>query len=161
LPIAENVVLADNRPMRAPRSSLTLLLAAALMAACTAPLQPATPPLVAQATSLGSWDSGGCPARANDLSAKYPEAHSPVMEQRLASQFPVGTPEAELMAALDRQGFRATTACDNDPTIHRALFVQSGGSGFGPLPARARVAWKVDGQGRILWTKANVVYEGF
>ena len=147
--------------MRAPGPSLALLSAVALMAACSSPLRPATPPLVEKATSLGTWDSQGCPARAHDLSTKYPEAHSPLMEQRLTSQFPAGTPEGDLIVALDRQGFRPFAPCDNDPSIHRALFRQSGGSGFGPLPARARVAWKVDSRGRILWTKADVVYLGF
>lgn len=147
--------------MRAPGPLFALPLAAVLMAACSAPLRPATPPLLAKATSLGSWDSQGCPARAHDLSAKYPEAHSPQMEARLAKAFPPGAAESRLIAALEQQGFRPDRACDNDPSIHRALFLQSGGSGYGPLPARARVAWKVDRAGRILWTKADVVYLGF
>jgi len=134
--------------------------AAASLMACSVRLTPATPPLLQGADVVGSWDSHGCPAHANDLSAKYTEAHSPRMEERLARDFPAGTPESVLVVSLTRQGFKPEAACDNDGSIHRASFNQSGGGLFGPYPALSEVAWKVDSRGRIVWTKADVMYIG-
>ena len=92
--------------------------------------------------------------------AKLGEARSPEVESRLADQFPPGTPEEDLKASLANQGFRPALACDNDPSIHRATFSQRGGGFYGPYPAYAEVAWKVDADGKIVWTKAVVLYTG-
>jgi hypothetical protein len=145
--------------MRSLIAWAALIPAAAVLSACAEPLRPATPPLLQNAIAGGGWFSGGCPAHDWDITAKYPEAHAPQVEARLARDFPAGTPEQALLAALTRQGFKSDGACDNDPSIHRAVFNQAGGGLFGPYPARAQVAWKVDGEGRVVWTKAQLAYQ--
>jgi hypothetical protein len=145
--------------MRSPLAWAALLSTAAALAACAEPLRPATPPLLLNATASSGW-AGGCPPHANELAFAKPEAHALQVEARLARDFPVGTPEQALVAALTRQGFKPDAACDNDPTIHRAMFYQTGGGFFGPYPAMANIAWKVDSEGRIVWTKANLMYTG-
>ena len=135
-------------------------IAAASVTGCSGRLSPPTPPLLLGAATAGSWDSHGCPAHSWDITARYPEAHSPRVEDRLTRDFPAGTPEADLLGALTRQGFKPEAPCDNDPAIHRASFNQSGGGLAGPYPALAEIAWKVDPEGRIAWTKANVMYTG-
>jgi hypothetical protein len=145
--------------MRSVTAWAALVSTAASLAACAEPLRPATPPLLQGATAGSGWFSGGCPAHDWDITAKYPEAHAPQVEARLARDFPAGTPEQALLAALTRQGFKPDIPCDNDATIHRALFNQKGGGLFGPYAAMAQVAWKVDGQDRIVWTKAQLAYQ--
>jgi hypothetical protein len=135
-----------------------LVIAVASLAACAEKLSPPTPALLQGATASSGWNSHGCPAHAWDITAKYPEAHATQVEARLARDYPNGTSEAVLAGALIRQGFKPEAPCDNDPAIHRASFTQSGGGFSGPYAALAEVAWKVDGQGRIVWTKANLVY---
>jgi len=78
----------------------------------------------------------------------------------LAAKFPAGSSSQALIAYLSRQGFGGKTACPNDGSIFRMLFNQSGGGVFGPFPMLAVVAWKEDGQGRIVWTKGQVLFTG-
>jgi hypothetical protein len=145
--------------MRSLLAWAALLSTASAVAACAEPLRPATPPLLQNATASSGW-AGGCPPHANERAFASPEAHALQVEARLAHDFPAGTPEASLISALARQGFKPEAACDNDPTIHRAQFNQAGGGLFGPYPAMANIAWKVDGEGRIVWTKADLMYTG-
>ena len=127
----------------------------------TTPLDPPTPPILERATAGGGWDSAGCPPQPFEVSmARSGKAASTEVESRLAHQFPPGTPEHALGASLAKQGFRPEKACDNDPSIHRATFSQRGGGFWGPYPAFAWVAWKVDANGQIVWTKANVAFTG-
>jgi hypothetical protein len=124
-------------------------------------LAPPTPSLLKDAQAKGGWDSGGCPAHPNEAAfAKDGEAISPNVEKRLVQQFPAGTPEQELVLALQRQGFELIPPCDNDIQIHRAVFRQKGGGILGPYPMFANIAWKIDELGRVVWTKAFVAYTG-
>jgi hypothetical protein len=145
--------------MRSAIAWIALLPIAAAVAACAERLSPPTPPLLQGAVASSGW-AGGCPPHANELAFASPEAHAVQVETRLNRDFPAGTPETTLMSALARQGFKPEAACDNDPTIHRAQFNQAGGGLFGPYPALANIAWKVDGAGRIVWTKADLMFTG-
>lgn len=125
------------------------------------PLDPPTPPILEGATAGGGRDSGGCPPQPDAVSmTKLDEAASPEVRNRLAHQFPPGTPERVLETTLAKQGFITAKACESDPSIHRATFSQRGGGFWGPYPAFAWVAWKVDAEGKVVWTKANVAYTG-
>ncbi len=150
----------NTADMRGRLLRIGIAAAGAVVTACT-PLSPPTPPLLRDATAGGGWSSGGCPPHLGDEAmAAGPEARSPEVEDRLSHQFPPGTPATALVASLVDQGFRPEAPCDNDPSIRRALFDQRGGTFLGPAPAWARVAWKVDDQGRVVWTKADVAYTG-
>jgi hypothetical protein len=138
---------------------IALASTSATLAACAERLTPTTPPLLQGAVASSGW-AGGCPPYASELAFSSPEAHAVQVEARLARDFPAGTPEQALRTALTGQGFKPEASCDNDPTIHRARFFQSGGGLFGPYPALANVAWKVDADGRIIWTKADLMYVG-
>jgi hypothetical protein len=143
--------------MRLSIAWAALVSAAVSLGACAEKLSPPTPALLQGAVASSGW-AGMCPPTAAELPISVPEAHAAQVEARLARDFPAGTPEAALRATLISQGFKPELACDNDPTIHRASFTQSGGGFAGPYPALANVAWKVDGQNRIVWTKANLMY---
>ena len=145
--------------MRSAIAWIALASTAAALTACAERLSPPTPPLLQGATA-SSGRGGGCPPHPFEVSARLPDAHAVQVEARLARDFPAGTPEEALRAALMRQGFQPETSCDNDPTIHRARFHQDGGGLFGPYPAFSTIAWKVDGEGRILWTQADLMYIG-
>lgn len=129
--------------------------------AAASELNPPTPPLLQGAVAGGGCSAGGCPPN-SALGDRAPgEAHSSNVVQRLAREFPPGTAEEKLLTALREQGFQVITPCEGDPTIHRAVFAQKGGGGlWGPYPIFANIAWKIDGLGRIVWSKANVAYTG-
>ena len=130
------------------------------LAACAA-VRPPTPAILRGAEAAGGWDSGGCPPRPEEMAfAKGPEARSVGVEQRLIAAFPAGTPEPILINRLSQQGFSMGSACENAPSIHRAYFRQTGGGFYGPFPISAALAWKVDGNDRIVWFKAFVAYTG-
>jgi hypothetical protein len=118
---------------------------------------PPTPPLLKDATASGGWWSEGC----SRYGAEHPsdEARSPEVETRLKRQFPPGTAAALLEQSLISQGFVHSENCANDASIRRATFRQEG-SGLIVYTAFAVVAWKVDNQGKIVWTKAMVAYTG-
>ena len=123
------------------------------------PLTPPTPPLLENARAAGGWWSGGCPPK-DEFEKASEEAKSPEVEDRLRMQFPPGTPANLLRSALLLQGFSFIDDCPNDLSIKRATFQQNGGGFFGPYPAFAIVAWKIDGEDRIIWTKGTVAYTG-
>jgi hypothetical protein len=131
----------------------------ALLVFFTKPLSPPTPPLLAGAQA---GDQLICPPHdsTEEILARPPQKGSTEVEARLARQFPAGVDESRLVATLRVQGFRFVDECDNDPTIHGAQFVQSGGGFWGPYPVYADIAWKADLAGKIVWTKANVAYTG-
>jgi hypothetical protein len=136
---------------------------AVLVGGC-ATLNPQTPPLLRGVTTgHGGWASGGCPPTANfeyNLERIGQEASSPELAKRLSDKFPAGTSSKALIAYLSSQGFASIAACQNDGSIFRMSFNQSGGSPLGPFPMLAVVAWKEDGQGRIVWTKGQVSFTG-
>jgi hypothetical protein len=85
---------------------------------------------------------------------------SPQLEERLSAQFPEGTEEGALTAALASHGFQPPTgACPEDSTIRVSLFSQTGG-GLLRISTAAHVFWKVDAVGRIVWTHGTVYHEG-
>ena len=121
-------------------------------------LTPPTPPLLENAsTTAGKWQGMGCPRRRGDPSPEaMPDSRSPEVENRLARQFPPGTSEARLKAALVSQHFDLIDACEADASIRRATFSQTGGRYYGQSAIWAFVAWKTNADGKILWTKADV-----
>lgn len=124
------------------------------------PKWPPTPALLKGASAgNGSWNSMGCPPKPGDEHWVARESHAPLVEERLARQFPPGTSAARLSAALAKMGFRPLGACDEDLSIDRAVFQQTGGGILRPT-IWALVAWKVDANGRVVWTKADVSYTG-
>ncbi len=135
--------------------------AVALLGMRTPPLKPATPPLLQGVTAAGGWFSEGCrdPAAAK-LFAGQPEAVSPNLTSRLATTFPTGSDADALQAALLAQGFRMKEPCGDDPAVHRAAFVQTGGGLSGGFPGRAVVAWRRTTTGQVAWVKGFVAYQG-
>jgi len=131
-------------------------------AAWPSPLDPPTPPLLEGAEAAGGWWNGGCAPdpELQKFQRNSPEALSPTIERNLLREFPPGTPEANLRRSLITQGFEFDAPCREDQSIHRARFVQRGGGFFGPYPAAAEIAWKVDARDKIVWTKGNVGYLG-
>jgi hypothetical protein len=87
------------------------------------------------------------------------EAISPNVTERLQIQFPAGSPSVRLEQELQDQGFERLPPCESDASIHRAAFHQTGGHAFS-YPIDAIVAWKVTGDGRIVWSKAHVYFTG-
>ena len=132
-----------------------------LLAFSTEPLKPPTPPLLENASATGGWGGIGCPRGPSDPPLReMSEARSPEVEDRLTRRFPPGTPEAQLKRALVSQHFQMIGSCEADTSIHRATFSQTGGGFYGPYPAWAVVAWKIDAAEKIVWTKADVEYTG-
>lgn len=125
------------------------------------PLKPETPPLLIGAHATGGSSNGWCPPDDEDFPGSQPETGSPEIERRLAKGFPPGSSEAALVQYLHGQGFKRMAPCANDPSIRRANFFQhSGGGLFGPYPAFAVVGWKVDADGRVVWTRAEISFTG-
>jgi hypothetical protein len=122
-------------------------------------VDPPTPPLLQDATATGGWSSGGCPPT-YEFEKTADESKSPEIVSRLKAQYPPGTPSKVLVDALLAQHFTVIARCSNDASIKRAIFRQTGGGFFGPYPAFANVAWKVDANDRIVWTKAAISYTG-
>jgi hypothetical protein len=88
-------------------------------------------------------------------------ALSPDLEERLSTQFPEGTGESSLTAALASQGFQPpTAACPSDSTIRVSLFPPQTGGGLLRGSKAARVFWKADALGRVLWTHGSVYHDG-
>lgn len=122
-------------------------------------VQPRTPAILQGVRARGGWWNGGCPVpdeMASAVAAGLEEAHSPELTERLASCFPTGSDASRLESALQEEGFKLIAPCENDPTIHRAVFRQTGGGFFGPYPIDATVAWKVSDTQQIVWTKGHV-----
>ena len=86
-------------------------------------------------------------------------AVSPELSDRLGRQFPPGSRASALQEALSTDGFEAPMACEADPTIMTSAFFQKG-SGWLPHDVNASVYWKVAGDGKIVWTKGFIFYQG-
>jgi hypothetical protein len=127
--------------------------------ALLAPPWPPFPPLLRNADSRGGYGSA-CPAESEGGRAWQAKnlAVSPQVEQRLRNQFPPGTPEHSLVTALSAQGFTMLPPCETDASVHRADFVQKGGSLLW-FSGTGEVFWKVDGDGKIVWTHGMVSYD--
>jgi hypothetical protein len=136
---------------------------AAFLAGCEARLIPPTPPILSGASAGGGWSLAGCPPANNterSLMRGGPEALSPQLDERLNARFPAGASGAGLESFLRSQGFVTLGFCANDSSIERMQFRQTGGGFYGPYPAFALVAWKVDDRGRVTWIKGYVAYTG-
>jgi hypothetical protein len=138
------------------------MLAIALMATgCATPSEPVKPlpPLLVHATPRGGWASA-CPARNDEEREEITAwglAVSPEVTARLASQFPPGSSEAELVKSLAHDAFAAPVACATDASIKSASFVREH-EGDSDLTLKATVFWKADDRAQIVWTKGFVVY---
>ena len=116
--------------------------------------EPPTPALLRGVGAGGGYVSA-CPPLRPD--AKL--ALSPELNIRLLREFPPGTAEAHLLGELVKMGFSQPRACEGDPTTRSAFFKQHGGSLNHPAMA-ARVFWKVDDSGALVWTKGFAAFEG-
>ncbi len=127
------------------------------LAAGERPLAPPTPPLLRDARAGGGfWDA--CIGDSYD-SKLGRLALSPEFDRRLRERFPRGTAVDALVGVLKEQGFKMQPPCDNDPSIRSAIFDQHGGSLYN-LPVYAVAVWKVDGFGKLAWTRGHVEYIG-
>jgi hypothetical protein len=120
---------------------------------------PPAPPLLQHVTAAGGW-SGGCPPRNNQeaaMRAKLGEALSPELNRKLAEQFPPGSPAAALARTLTEQRFEPGASCQNDLTIHSAVF--SGPTRGAIFNIHAVVYWKTDNE-TLVWTKGFVAFDG-
>ena len=128
-----------------------------LLVFSTEPLKPPTPPLLEGGGGelVARTHDSGCPPW-DPSDRKNPGS----IEDRLATAFPAGTPQDQLVRSLARQGFTVEPSCAVDPTIRSATFRQSGGGFYGPYPAFSMVTWKVDTAGRIIWASGWVAYTG-
>ena len=142
-------------------TSLTLSVPVALLLLVlrNAPMEP-LPPLLqnlgevdAPPGGRAGWSAEGCPTPASLNRDRGPEAVSPALTTRLAAAFPLGSDADALQTEITAQGFRLKGPCRNEPTIHRASYVQKA-TGFGmAMPIVADIAWKRRVDGRVEWTK--------
>jgi hypothetical protein len=105
---------------------------------------PLPPLLVGARAGFGNWS--GCEGG---------DGVSPDLEQRLREQFPPGSSDAPLVAALERQGFATPSFCGPYSTARYACYLGLKDSTTGkPIPndVSACVYWKVDDANRIIWT---------
>ena len=143
---------------------LIVTLASVVLAGCTESLHKAsTQPTLLKGVTAGSGWGTPCPPR-NEQEQKIIEASgklaiSPELQQRLQSEFPPGTSEDRVIAALISQGFKLEPSCATDKTIQRASFFQAG-TVILPTDIAADIYWKLDGQRRIVWTKGFVMFIG-
>jgi hypothetical protein len=157
-----------NRNGDSPRRLLWILLLVLLVTtaafglstvlALTKKPEPALPPLLRDVSAAGGTSSACLPERRGKNG--LPFALSPELNQRLSHEFPPGSPADRLKKALLQQGFQMLPACENDRSIHVAIFDQHGAGFFGPYPIHAVIYWKVDRANGVAWTKGFVDYTG-
>jgi len=128
-------------------------------ATMTAMLAPPAPALLEHISGASGW-FGGCPPENEKEAverARWGEALSPELNQKLAAQFPPGSSADSLVRTLTAQGFKLTGPCQNDSTIQRAGF---GGTTRGSIFAtHAEIYWKTEGDS-VVWTKGFVMFMG-
>ena len=85
------------------------------------------------------------------------EPVSPELEQRLREQFPPGSSETSLVAALRDQGFTTPSACSASSSvqIRFSRFVTPKDS---PMYVSS-ISWGVDDKGQIVWTHGFVFFD--
>jgi hypothetical protein len=130
--------------------------------ACATRLEPPTPPLLRNVTVGGGW-IGACPAESgSDAQFKkdLPLASSPELDRRLLQEFPTGLAEGRLVEELTRHGFAMLPSCQDDPSIHLAVFRQRGGGVSSEFSMTANVYWKVDRENAVAWTRGSVAFTG-
>ncbi len=146
------------------RISLLATLALLAVTGCNESADQAVPlpPLLNKATAGSGWGSACPPGNETDrkkIEAAGKLAVSPEMEQRLKKEFPPGTHNDRLIAALTAQGFTIAAPCETDKTIQQASFFWTE-SGFHVANVFATVYWKLDERGRVVWTKGFIFYSG-
>ena len=135
-------------------------MALAIAAGCSSPPPAPLPDLLVDATGPYGWSSACPPADERERAARGTQglAVSPELDQRLATRFPPGTRESELTSTLLHDGFTMGGACASDASIRIANFWHT--ADFASIQTSAQVFWKVEGDGRIAWTKGFVRYTG-
>lgn len=126
-------------------SPLVILATLGLLGGC----QRALPPLVEGATSNQGvlYD-----CEQDVVPESNPEfAQSPEIDQRLSKNFPPGTQSERLRVSLVRQGFELHGRCSSDRSISWARFRRGG-------DRVARVYWREDKNGRLIWTFGAVEF---
>jgi hypothetical protein len=103
------------------------------------------------------------PARGGDacprsLWPRDPPAGAAEFNARLLDRFPLGSEETELIGYLTSIGFQMIAPCDLDPTIHGAFFKQKIPGPTFVFYQDAKVQWKVDPEGGIVWIRGFVTY---
>jgi hypothetical protein len=129
--------------------SVALTLIAVNLSGCGGTL----PLLLVGASAAGGY-LGGC---AQPNGAHSPLALSPRFNQRLAKQFPPGSPASKLEAELLAEGFELGGACPEDQTILTAHYLQKY---YGLEQASAVVFWKTDASGDIVRTEGFLSFNG-
>ena len=110
-------------------------------------------PAILHGVSAGSGHSSACPPRmAEEAMSIRKLAISPELDQRLLEAFPPGTTEESLTSFLLKQGFSFNGSCDTDPLVRHASFNLKA-KGFLMYSTHAQVFWRVDADGRVVWTK--------
>jgi hypothetical protein len=122
-------------------------------------LHPAAPPLLQHVTAGGGY-FGACPPKNSEEAAQRAKSGEALSElnQRLAQQFPPGSPEQLLVRSLSEQGFTPLEPCENDATVRRAHF--TGPVRGGIFDVNAVVYWKTQND-TLVWTKGFVSFNGF
>ena len=117
-------------------------------------------PAILHGVSAGSGYSSACPTpKAEEASSVRKLAISPELDQRLLEAFPPGTTEESLTSFLLKQGFSFNGSCDTDPLVRHASFNLKA-KGFLRYSTHAQVFWRVDADGRVVWTKGFAGFTG-
>ncbi|SEK13785.1 hypothetical protein [Paraburkholderia diazotrophica] len=137
-----------------PRShiSITATLTLGLMLSAYAQAPNELPTLLRDVTAHGGY-WGACPPTSGAL------AISPELDSRLKNNFPPGSDGQKLEGTLVKEGFHIDGVCNTDGSIHIAGFFRKG-VGLLRYDVSAQVYWKVDQEGRVVWTKGFVMYIG-
>jgi hypothetical protein len=77
-------------------------------------------------------------------------------DRRVRSRFPVGSPESEMGAELQKQGFSRQDWTSSDDLEHEAMRRED----FIPCGKAAYIYWHADGQGHITAIKGQYRQEG-
>jgi len=80
-----------------------------------------------------------------------------VLSQRLQQRFPAGTPEHDVIRALNEDGFKLSDRCEEDPSVYRAVFH---GRPNRSLEVVAFAYWKLDDRQTIAWIGGDVGFIG-
>lgn len=135
------------------------------LAAFGLPLSPPTPPLLQRDGSGdgggGDWRIGGCILIYDyrKRGAAEPLERHGELTNRLAARFPPGSSATVLEGVLLAQGFNRLSPCENDASIHRAIFHQYGG-GLLVHPMTAVVAWKIKPSDEVEWAQGVIWLDG-
>jgi hypothetical protein len=104
-----------------------------------------------------------CPYRQELKSVERPPRIEPAgateFDERLSTMFPRGSDSSQLGEALRKMNFMIEGTCETDASIKFARFDQAGLGNY-LFPLTAIVYWKVDSQGKVVWTKGSISFTG-